>query len=237
MAVCLVEGQFKMIDSANFRTKKGVANSSNIAFVQINHFVDPLIAEQQQSRAFATIEQEETDDPNLIKVHIQYQPQSNKNDIHSAPHPKLLSSALDHDMALSSSSGFNSSSLHRIIASNKNRNSGEYFPKESNKLPPSSPPFPDKYNPGLRRKFKTRPRVVSRKELSHIGDPVQRDFIMKENQRILKKLQIKSTNKKDRPTKVGTFKSSCRCVTYGENCPKMQITVGRCKTHEMMCCF
>lgn len=127
MVVCLAEGQFKMIDSANFRTKKGVANNSNIAFVQINHFVDPQMVEQ--SRAFATVEQE-VDDPNLIKVHIQYQQQ--KNEIHSAPQPKLLSSSqaieapstasvANELTTSSSSSGNHSSSLHRIIASNRNR--------------------------------------------------------------------------------------------------------------------
>lgn len=106
----VVEAQFKMIDSSNFRMKKGVSNSSaSIAFVQINHYVDPV---GDQSRAF-TIEQHQGEDPNLIKVHIQYQ---NANDIHGG-HAKLLSS-METDRGETTNGP---SSLHRIIENNKKR--------------------------------------------------------------------------------------------------------------------
>lgn len=103
------DGQFKIVDSAHFRTKKGVSrNSSSIAFVQINHYMDPTAAAEQSSRAFSI--QQGADEANLIKVHIEYQ---KKNAIHPAA-PKAPSET---------AAGGHRSNLHRIIANNKNRKS------------------------------------------------------------------------------------------------------------------
>lgn len=105
--LCMVEGQFKIVDSSNFRTKKGVANnsSSSIAFVQINHYANPA---EEQSRAFSI--QQGADDPNLIKVHIQY-----KNKVESA---NLL---LSTDVETDASPSINPSTLRRIMDNNKKR--------------------------------------------------------------------------------------------------------------------
>lgn len=103
--VSVVEGQFKIVDSSQFRMKKGVSNSSaSISFVQINHFVDP-----EQSRAFSI--QQGGDDPNLIKVHIQY-----KNN--AKEHAQLLLSANEEKFAPPTT---NPSTLRRIMDNNKNR--------------------------------------------------------------------------------------------------------------------
>lgn len=119
MLFSVVDAQFKMIDSANFRMKKGVSNSSaSIAFVQINHYVDPV---GDQSRAFTIEQHHQGDDPNLIKVHIQYQ---NANDIHGGGNVKLLSS-METDRGEFTNG---SSNLHRIMENNKNR---KIFPQRN----------------------------------------------------------------------------------------------------------
>lgn len=108
--LCVVEGQFKIVDSSNFRTKKGVANnsSSSIAFVQINHYANPT---GEQSRAFSI--QQGADDPNLIKVHIQY-----KNKIDQVANGNLL---LSTDVEADASPSTNPSTLRRIMDNNKKR--------------------------------------------------------------------------------------------------------------------
>lgn len=222
-----INGQFKIVDSTSFRTQKGVSNSSSMAFVQINHYVDPIISDQ--SRAFS-IQRGGEDDTNLIKVHIQYQ---NKNSLQGFPMANGVEATPKKNTP---------SHLNRIMASNKNsqfRKGKVYMSgrSESDKILPSLlSSIGDKYDPSLRRKFHSRPKLQSRKDLSVIANSVHRAIIMQENQRILKKLRVASDTTK-RPTKVGTFKSSCRCVVIGDKCPKMQITVARCNPNENLCCF
>lgn len=99
----LVNGQFKVVDSSSFRMKKGVSNNaSNIALVQINHYVDQTA---DQSRSFSVNHRKE--DSNLIKVHIEYKNQIDTSDKDSDP-PKP-------------------SNLLRIMASNRNRESPAYL--------------------------------------------------------------------------------------------------------------
>lgn len=88
----------------------------------------------------------------------------------------------------------------------------------------------------MRRKIKIRPQFMSREDKGALGNPTHLALILQENRRILKKLNLRPDVKK-RPSKIGTYKSSCSCIPAGRHCLKMQITIARCNSNEIMCCI